>query len=96
MVVGGLLGAAGQILMNTALVSDKPKTNTAAGGASFLSAAREVAESMTGKIVVSNGSNISELRFKKDDFEIENEMPEGIDTVYDFIAEIRKLLKEKK
>jgi hypothetical protein len=96
MTIAGLIGAANQSIVNLTQLSDKGKAETTSNNVSFLSAAKEVAESMAGKIVVGNGAKMEGLNVKKEDFEIDSEIPEGVDTVYDFIAEIRKILKDKK
>ena len=97
MTIAGLIGAANQSIINLMQLSDKGKADAASyDNVSFLSTAKEVAESMAGKIVVGNGAKMEGLNVRKEDFEIVSEMPEGVDTVYDFIAEIGNILKDKK
>ena len=88
----GILGSINQIQVNT----DKAKVDNNPSGLNFLSAAKEVAENMAGGIVVANNSSMKELSFKKEDFSYDRDLPDKIETVYDFIAEIENMLKKKK
>jgi hypothetical protein len=95
MQIAGMIGSS-----NQAVSEVKSSAGTKAQGetsnTSFLSSVKEVAESMTGKIVAANASKAGQLDIRKDDFEIENEMPEKLDTVYDFIADIRQIMRDAK
>jgi len=98
MLIAGSQGGASQVAVNQTNSSGKGKTEGVNNNnnASFLSACKEVAESVSGKIVVAGGADIEELNILKRDAEYQMDVPEKIETVYDFIAEIRSLLREKK
>jgi|GEM_PF-2510740 len=98
MTIAGAQGAAASQTI-TASVSGKGKAdgaNSALNNVSFLGVAKEVAESAAGKIVTAGGADIEDLDFLRHRSEFENRVPEKIETVYDFIAEIRNILKGKK
>lgn len=92
MQIAGLIGAANQAITSAIRPSGDGKADSVTNNVSFLGAAREVSENLAGRIVVGNGANIKEPGFKKEDFEYDREMPDRIENVYDFIAEIRKIL----
>ena len=95
MAIAGLLGAANQATINSMSYENKPVSD-ANNNVSFLGVAREVAENLSGKIVVANRGDAKGPDFMKAKFEYEIEMPEKIDNVYDFIAEIKKIMKDKR
>ena len=95
MQIPGMIGSSNQVVSEVKS-SAGTKAQGEASNTSFLSSVKEVAESMTGKIVAANASKAGELDVKKDDFAIENEMPDKLDTVYDFIADIRQIMREAK
>ncbi len=91
-----IAGTANQVVVNAANSSDKGKSDGINNNVSFLSTVKEVAENLAGKIVVAGGADIAEPDFLRQKFGYEIEIPEKIETVYDFIAEIRNILKDKK
>lgn len=95
MLLSGTIGASNQIV-STVNTSDKNKVSSTNNNISFLGVAREVAENLSGMIVVAGGANIKSPGFSKEKFEYNDEMPEKIETVYDFLAEIEKVVREAK
>ena len=96
MQIAGSQGGASQVAVNQANSSGKGKTEAVNNNnASFLSAVKEVAESVSGKIVVAGGADVEELNILKRDAEYRMDVPEKIETVYDFIGDQEPLKREK-
>jgi len=94
MVVGGILGAASQMIATITSTSERGKTE-ASNNVSFLSTAKEVAENMAGMIVVAGRSDIKQPDFLKEKFGYGSKDNDEIDKIYDFIDEIGRILKDK-
>jgi len=87
MLISGALGASNQAV-NSASGADKAKVESNNNGISFLGVAREVSETLSGKIVVAGGSNVKSPDFLKERFGYTDKASEDGETVYDFIKEI--------
>ena len=99
MSIAGAQGASASQVITTNSVAGKGKAegaNSANNNVSFLGIAKEVAESAAGKIVTAGGADIKDLDLLRYKSEFESKVPEKIETVYDFIAEIRNLLDRNK
>ena len=90
--ITGVIGAINQ----TAVKSDKAKVESSNPSFSFINTAAAVSKALAGQIAVASGANVETPEFMKEKFGFEIELPDKIETVYDFIAEIENLLKKSK
>lgn len=95
MQIAGSQGSSTQVISQVT-GAKKGSNGTDCASAGFLSSIKEVAESVMGRIVAASSSKAGEADFRKEQFYYEDEMPDSPESVYDFIAEIRDILREAK
>lgn len=81
--------------MNTNLTEAKVKTESNSLGINFTDVAREAVQSFLGEIVIAQGEDLKDLRFRDRKFEFETTVPKKlIETPYDLIARVQNFIKK--